>query len=190
MNCARPTPYELDLKLRRIIRKYLRLRRHSRRRPAFARASDELRARTKAFVAAATIDTQTASFTRLFHVVWTGVNDRAFHVRLLFWIRMLEHDDLLRLDFQEALQSMLSRLDSVALLAEAGLPRHHAVVSEGLRRLFNRVMPSAMAVSDSSRMMVALFAHSRDVERFLTLPPTLFERLWMLLAPPSTAGAP
>ncbi len=58
---------------------------------------------------------------------------------------MLEHDDLLRIDFQETFQSMLAELDSVALLAEAGLPRHHAVLSEGLRRLFNRLLPSAMA---------------------------------------------
>jgi site-specific recombinase len=178
------------LKLGRSIRKYSRLRQHSRQRPAFARAQDELRARTKAFSAATTIDSRTASFTRLFHSIWTGANDRAFNVRLLYWIRMLDHDDLLRLDFQEAFQAMLTELDSVALLAEAGLPRHHAVLSEGLRRLFNRVLPSAMDVSDSSRLMVALFAHSRDVERFLELPQSLFERILTLLAPPATAGGP
>ena len=178
------------MKLGRSIRKYFRLRRHSRRRPAFARAQDELRARTRAFSASATIDSRTASFTRLFHSIWTGTNDRAFNVRLLYWIRMLEHDDLLRLDFQEAFQSMLAELDSVALLAEAGLPRHHAVLSEGLRRLFNRVLPSAMDVSDSSRLMVSLFAHSRDVERFLELPQTLFERIGAILAPPASAGGP
>lgn len=110
------------MKLRRTIRKYFRLRRHSRQRPAFSRAKDELRARTKAFSASTTLETQTSTFARLFHSIWTGSSERAFNVRLLCWIRMLEHDDLLRLDFQEALQSMLSQLDSVALLAEAGLP--------------------------------------------------------------------
>ncbi len=178
------------MKLGRSIRKYLRLRRHKRPRPAFARAKDELRARTKAFSATATLDTQTAAFTRLFHTIWTGSSERSFNVRLLYWIRMLEHDDLLRIDFQETFQSMLSQLDSVALLAEAGLPRHHAVFSEGLRRLFNRLLPSAMAVTDSSRLMIALFAHSRDVERFLDLPQPLFERLSMILAPPATGGGP
>jgi site-specific recombinase len=178
------------VKLGRSIRKYFRLRRHSRRRPAFARAKDELKARTKAFSASPTLDTQTASFTRLFHTIWTGSNERAFNVRLLAWIRMLEHDDLLRIDFQEAFQSMLSRLDSVALLAEAGLPRHHAVFSEGLRRLFNRFLPSAMAVTDCSRLMISLFAHTRDVERFLELPQPLFERLSVLLAPSPTGGGP
>ncbi len=108
---------------------------HSRQRPAFARAQDELRARTRAFSASTTLDTQTTSFIRLFHSIWTGSSERAFNVRLLCWVRMLEHDDLLRLDFQEAFQSMLAGLDSVALLAEAGLPKHHAVFSEGLRRL-------------------------------------------------------
>ncbi len=178
------------MKLGRTIRKYFRLRRHSRQRPAFARAKDELRARTKAFSAATTLDGRTSSFIRLFHIIWTGSNERSFNVRLLCWVRMLEHDDLLRLDFQEAFQAMIGELDSVALLAEAGLPKHHAVFSEGLRRLFNRFLPSAMSVSDSSRLMIALFAHSRDVDRFLDLPQPLFERLSTLLAPPPTGGGP
>jgi site-specific recombinase len=178
------------VKLGRSIRKYFYPRRHSRQRPAFARVKDEFRARTKAFSAASTLDSQTANFTRLFHAIWTGSNDRAFHLRLLFWIRLLEHEDLLRIDFQEAFQSMLLQLDSVGLLTEAGLPRHHAVLSEGMRRLFNRFLPSAMAVTDTSRLMISLFAHTRDVERFLELPQSLFERLSLLLAPPPTGGGP
>ena len=178
------------MKLGRTIRKYFRLRRHSRQRPAFARAKDELRARTKAFTASTTLETQTATFTRLFHSIWTGSSERSFNVRLLCWIRMLEHDDLLCLDFQETLQSMLSQLDSVALLAEAGLPRHHALFSEGMHRLFNRLLPSAMAVTDSSRLMISLFAHSRHVERFLELPQSLFARLSVIVAPPPTGGGP
>src|SRR5271156_4511578 len=178
------------MKLSRSMRKYFCLRRHSRQRPAFVRAKDELRARTRAFSTSTALDTQTDSFIRLFHSIWTGSSERAFNVRLLCWIRMLEHDDLLRLDFQETFQAMISQLDSVALLAEAGLPRHHAVFSEGLRRVFNRLLPSAMAVSDSSRLMVSVFAHSRDVERFLELPQPLFERLSILLAPPPSGGGP
>jgi site-specific recombinase len=178
------------VKLRRSLRKFFRPRRPSRQRPAFTRVKDELRARTRAFSAATALDAQTSSFTRLFHSIWTGASERSFNVRLLCWLRMLEHDDLLRIDFQEAFQAMLSELDSVALLAEAGLPRHHAVFSEGLRRLFNRLLPSAMAVTDSSRLMISLFAHSRDVERFLLLPQTLFERISVILAPPPSGGGP
>ena len=178
------------MNLGRSIRKYFRLRQHSQQRPAFARAQDELRARTRAFSASTSVDSQTAGFTRLFCFIWTGSSERAFNVRLLCWVRMLEHDDLLRLDFQEAFQSMLGGLDSVTLLAEAGLPKHHAIFSEGLRRLFNRILPSALSISDSSRLLVSLFATSRDVERFLELPQPLFERLRMLLAPPATAGGP
>jgi site-specific recombinase len=178
------------VKLGRSIRKYFYRRRHSRQRPAFARVKDEFRARTKAFSAASTLDIQTANFSRLFHTIWTGSNDRAFNLRLLCWIRLLEHEDLLRIDFQEAFQSMLLQLDSVGLLTEAGLPRHHAVFSEGMRRLFNRFLPSAMAVTDTSRLMISLFAHTRDVERFLELPQPLFERLRVLLAPPLSGGGP
>jgi site-specific recombinase len=178
------------VRLGRSIKKYFRLRRHSRHRPAFARVKDELRARTKAFSASTTLDSQTTSFIRLFHSIWTGSSERSFNVRLLCWVRMLEHDDLLRLDFQETFQAMLAGLDSVGLLAEAGLPRHHQIFSEGLRRIFNRVLPSAMDVSDSSRLLVSLFAHSRHVERFLDLPQPLFERILTLLAPPPTGGGP
>ena len=174
----------------RYIRKYFRLRSHSRQRPAFARAKDELRARTRAFSASSTLDAQTAAFTRLFHSIWTGSSERSFNVRLLYWIRLLEHDDLLRLDFQEAFQSMLAQLDSISLLAETGLPRHHAIFSEGVRRMFNRVLPSAMDISDSSRLVISLFPHSRDVERFLDLPQPLFERILTLLAPPPSGGGP
>lgn len=174
----------------RYLRKYFRLRSQSRQRPAFARARDELRARTRAFSASTDVDAKTASFTRLFHSIWTGSSERSFHVRLLYWVRMLEHDDLLRLDFQEAFQAMVGQLDSVALLAETGLPRHHAIFSEGMRRLFNRLLPSAMDVSDSSRLIISIFPHSRDVERFLDLPQPLFERILSLLAPPPTGGGP
>src|ERR1700761_687124 len=145
------------MKLRRYFRRYFRLRSQSRQRPAFARAKDELRAWTRAFSAASGLEAQTAGFTRLFHAIWTGSSERAFNVRLLLWVRMMEHDDLLRLDFQEAVQSMFGQLDSVALLAETGLPRHHAIFSEGLRRLFNRFLPSAMEVQDSSRLVISLF---------------------------------
>ena len=166
------------------------MRSPARRSPAFARAKDELRARTRAFSSSSSLDGQTASFTRLFHSIWTGSSDRSFNVRLLYWIRMVEHEDLLRLDFQEAFHAMLAQLDSVALLAETGLPRHHAIFSEGLRRLFNRLLPSAMEMSDSSRLVISLFPHSRDVERLLDLPQPLFERILLLLAPPPSGGGP
>jgi site-specific recombinase len=156
------------------------------------RVDDELRARTKAFVAAGSLQGQTAGFGRLFRVIWTGSNERVFAVRLIRWIRILEYDDLLRLDFQEAFQSMLSGLNSVSLFAEAGLPAHHAVFSEGLRRIVQRFLPSARAETDSSRLLVSLFATSRDVERFLELPDYLFERLRALLWPSASgpSGSP
>ena len=45
-----------------------------------------------------------------------------------------------------------------------------------------------MAASDSSRLVVSLVAHSRDVERFLELPQALFGRLSVLLAPSVGGG--
>lgn len=180
------------MKFSRSIRSFLRLRKRSQQRPAFARVDDELRARTKAFIAARSSQSRVSTFGRLFLAVWSGSNERAFMVRLIRWIRMLEHDDLLRIDFQEAFQSMLSGLNSVSLCAEAGLPAHHAVFSEGLRRIVQRFLPSARADTDMSRLMVSLFSTSPDVERFLALPDHLFERLRMLLWPSASgpAGSP
>jgi site-specific recombinase len=176
------------VKLSRSIRKRLRLRKRSQQRPAFVRVDDELRARTKAFIAAGSLQGQATSFGRLFLVIWSASNERAFTVRLIRWIRLLEYDDLLRIDFQEAFQSMLSDLNSVSLCAEAGLPAHHAVFSEGLRRIVQRFLPSARAETDTSRLMLSLFSTTRDVERFIALPDYLFERLRALLWP-SPSGA-
>ena len=171
------------MKLTRSIRRFLRLRRTSRQRPAFVRAGDEIRARTKAFIASTSLQSRTANFGKLFRAIWTGSNERSFTVRLIRWVRLLEHDDLLRIDFQQAFQAMLSELNSVPLFAEAGLPAHHAIFSEGLRRIVQRLLPTARAESDTSRLVVLLFATSRDVERFLELPDYLFERLRLLLWP-------
>jgi site-specific recombinase len=179
------------MKLPRSIRRLRRVRRRAQR-PAFARASDEIRARTKAFIAATSFESRTASFGRLFRTLWTGPGERAFTVRLIRWVRLLEHDELLRIEFQRTFQSMLAGLNSISLFAEAGLPAHHAVFSEGMRRIFQRILPSARAESDSSRLLVSLFSSSRDVERFLNLPDYLFERLSSALWPPPVeqAGAP
>ena len=177
------------MKLARSIRRFLRLRRTTRQRPAFVRAGDEIRARTKAFIVSTFLQSRISSFVKLFRALWTGSNERAFTVRLIRWVRLLEYDDLLRIEFQQAFQAMLADLNSVPLFAEAGLPAHHAIFSEGLRRIVQRLLPTARAESDTSRLMVSLFANSSDLERFLNLPDYLFERLRLLLWPEPGAGA-
>ena len=178
------------MRLARSIRRFLRLRRTPRQRPAFVRVDDEIRARTKAFIASTTLESRTASFGKLFRAIWTGSNERSFTVRLIRWVRLLEYDDLLRIDFQQSFQAMLAELNSVPLFAEAGLPAHHGIFSEGLRRIVQRLLPTARAESDTSRLVISLFASSRDVERFLELPDYLFERLRVLLWPEARPGGP
>lgn len=173
--------------LRRSIQRLLG--RSRRRRPAFGRIQDELLARTRAFSSARGIEARTSSFLLLFHSLWTGSHERAFTVRLMLWIRLLERDERLRIDFQENFQSMLLELDSLSLLAEAGLPVRYGLLSEGLRRLFQKVLPSARSEADSSRLVVALFSTPRDVERFLALPRSSFERLRALFAPVGGGGS-
>jgi site-specific recombinase len=178
------------MKLRRTIQKLLR-RSHlpRRRRPAFGRIQDEMLARTRAFASARSIETRSGGFLLLFRSLWTGSNERAFTVRLLLWIRLLERNDRLRLDFQENFQAMLGELESRSLLTEAGLPVRHALFAEGLRRLFQKLLPSARSEADSSRLVVSLFSTPRDVERFLDLPQATFERLRNLCFPAGDGGS-
>ena len=80
---------------------------------------------------------------------------------------MLEHDDLLRIDFQETFQIHAFPAGLSGVTGGGGIAPAPRSLSKCFAVFFNRLLPSAMAVTDSSRLMIALFAHSRDVERFL-----------------------
>ena len=143
-----------------------------------------MRGQTEAFCRATALDSQTGLLIKLFSGVWLQRSERAFQIRLLCWLGMLEQDADLRSRFQQAWQSTLGRLDSVSLLAEAGIPAQHALFREITNRLFQRWLPPPRAEEDTARLFAAVFCSSRAVQRFLQMDAAVF------LAWRPTSGAP
>jgi len=116
---------------------------------------DTLRSRTEAFCDATTLSLRTRRIAALFSFIWTKPTDRAFIISLLRWVRLLEQNKQLRARFDASWQAMLAELDSVPLFADAGLPTHSGLITESLRRLSQRMLPSAREDSDTARLFTA-----------------------------------
>lgn len=172
-------------------RRLLRRRRLGRRRRTFAVPHDELYRLTVEFCAADTLALRTRRASLLFSTIWSMPAERAFVIRLLRWIRLLEQDGELCSRFQHSWSSMLEDLNFVLLFTDSGLPGHHALFPEILRRLFQRLLPSAREISDAGRLFTYVFSSPRSVVRFTGQSPFVFDRLLDLLrpAPGSVAAA-
>jgi site-specific recombinase len=169
------------MSLIRTVRKLLRGRRWKKG-PTFVRAHDELHSMTQAFCEADTAQGRTRRATSLFAYIWDTTRDRAFVVRLLRWIRMMEQDRELSAEFNRNWNAMLLELDSVTLFAEAGLPAHHALIRELIGRVFQRLLPSAREESDAGRIFAEVFSTPDAVERFVGQQGFVFDRLVRVLA--------
>jgi site-specific recombinase len=144
---------------------------------ASARTEAELRGQTEAFCGATGLDSQTGLLIKLFSGIWQQRSERAFQSRLLCWLGMLEQDADLRSRFQQGWQSTLGKLDSVSLLAEAGIPAQHALFREITSRLFQRWLPPPREQEDTARLFAAVFCSTRAVQRFLQMDAAVFARL-------------
>ncbi len=148
-----------------------------------ARVQDELYLLTRSFCSADTLPLQTRRASQLFSSIWNVSSHRAFIVRLLRWIRLLEQDHELREYFQQNWDRMASQLDSLSLLADAGLPGHHALPAEIMRRIFQRLLPSAREETDTGRLFAEVFSSLTAVERFAGQQDFVFERLTRIFWP-------
>ena len=74
-------------------------------------------------------------------------------------------------------------MDCVSLFAEAGIPSDHSLTSEIGHRISARLLPSAREQADASKLLVTLYPNKRTVQRFLSIPPELFQRLITILTP-------
>jgi site-specific recombinase len=155
----------------------------------FVRAQDELYGLTRGFCAGESSSARIRRATQLFSYIWTPSRERAFVVRLLRWIRMMEHDRELAARFAVAWDELLVNMDSVSLLAEAGLPGHHALGSELLRRIFQRLLPSAREEFDAGRLLAEVFPSREAVERFSGQTAAVEVRLIRILWPRDPAAA-
>ena len=127
--------------------------------------------------------------TQLFAYIWTPSSERAFVVRLLRWIRMMEQDHELVAGFVIAWEELLTNLDSVSLLAEAGLPGHHALPAELMRRIFQRLLPSARHEFDTGRLFAEVFSSADAVDRFTSQQRFVAERFIRILWPRDGAAS-
>ena len=173
--------YAGTVKLFRKLGKLSRQRQWTNTSPAFLRADQDLRALTVGFITARTISARSRRAAHLLHSIWGVSSDRRSLVRLLRWIRLLEQDTSLRSSFQAAWDEMLANFDSVPLFAETGLPSHHSLPSEVVRRIFERFLPSARDQSDTIRFLAVIFPSFNAVDRFVGRQAFIFDRLIRVL---------
>jgi site-specific recombinase len=150
----------------------------------------ELQRRTALFVEANTFEERRHRFENLVRYIWNARTERAFLLKLTRWLELLSEDEPLREGFQKSFDRMIGEMHSVTLFASAGVPsHHHGLVSESMRRIVQRVLPSVHPQSDLAGLFATLFPSSRDVERLLSLTPAAFNEIAELTSPASAPGA-
>ncbi len=148
-----------------------------------SRAAAELLDLTEAFCAAETFPSQTRRATRLFSAIWNRTTDRGFNAALVAWIRLLEQHPELCLRFQQSWLRMLAQLDSVSLFADSGLPDQHALLSETVHRIFQRLLPAPREDTDTARLFTTIFSSSLAVDHFHQIDGFVFARLAQIFWP-------
>jgi site-specific recombinase len=103
--------------------------------------------------------------------------------RLNELLSLLEGDVDLRVPFQKAFHTMLGETQAVGLFAEAGLHPRESLWSELARRVVERILPSAQADADLSKLVFQLHPDDRYISGFLDWPKELFERVVRALSP-------
>jgi site-specific recombinase len=138
------------------------------------------------FSAESNLNRRLNSFSRL--VDWTrsagksaSVSERIARVNEL--LSLLEADVALRVPFQKAFHVMLGETQAVGLFAEAGLHPRESLWSEAARRLVERILPSARADADLSKLLFRLHPDDGYSAGFLNWPEELFRRTVRLLSP-------
>jgi site-specific recombinase len=98
-------------------------------------------------------------------------------------LSLLEADVALRVPFQKAFHVMLGETQAVGLFAEAGLHPRESLWSEATRRVIERILPSARADEDLSKLLFRLHPDDGYSAGFLDWPEELFQRTVRVLSP-------
>jgi site-specific recombinase len=104
-------------------------------------------------------------------------------MRLEILLVLIESRSELRTGFQRGVRQILTEVRSVELYAEAGLHPREGLWSEAARRLVEQVLPSAREDTDLSKLIFRLYPTSETIERLVTMPDAVFERMARLLSP-------
>src|SRR5579863_8724256 len=138
------------------------------------------------FCAQSNLSARVRHFVRL--VEWTRSGNKSSSIperikRLSELLSLLEDDTELRAQFQKAFHAMLGETQAVSLFAEAGLHPRESLWSEAIRRMVERVFPSARQDLDLSKLVYTLHSNDRYIRGFLEWPEELFRRTVLVLTP-------
>ena len=156
--------------------------------PAGSRAGRDvqsLAALLDRFFAAASLTEQLDSLVALKEwIAKAGTSPVGGHVsRMEAFLSLIESEGELHARFQQAVREILPQIHSVESFAEAGLHPREGLWSEAIRRLTQRILPSARDDSDLSALALRLYPTSGSVETRLQLSDESFERLARALSP-------
>jgi site-specific recombinase len=108
---------------------------------------------------------------------WTRERSDTPGPGLAMLVETLESHSELRTRVQQSFAVMLSEVQSLSLLAEAGLPSVHTFRTEIARRVVERILPSALAETDTRKLLNDLFRRREDAHRFAEIPSELLSRV-------------
>jgi site-specific recombinase len=103
--------------------------------------------------------------------------------RLEAFLSLMEARNQLRIRFQQVVREMLPQIRSVDSFAESGLHPREGLWSETVRRMTQRILPSAREDYDLSGLTLRLYPTRKAVEGRLELSDETFERMARTLAP-------
>ncbi|HKF45944.1 MAG TPA: hypothetical protein VKB38_01205 [Terracidiphilus sp.] len=109
--------------------------------------------------------------------------------RLQGLVHLIESQPQLQLAFQYAIGEVVSEMRSVELFAESGLHPRGRWWSEAIRRITQRILPSARSQFDLSALLVRLYPNSAAIDRLINLPDEWFGRLARALSPPAGSSS-
>jgi site-specific recombinase len=154
--------------------------------PADGKPEAELRRILQGFCAESSLNGRLHAFSRLIN--WTRFDGKSTSVsdrigRLQELLSLLERNADLRVPLQKAFHTMLGETQAVGLFAEAGLHPRESLWSELARRVVERILPSARADADLSKLVFRLHPDERYASGFLDWPEELFLRTVRVLSP-------
>jgi site-specific recombinase len=105
------------------------------------------------------------------------------------FLDLMESQSELRTLFHQAVREILSEIRSVELFAEAGLHPREGLWTEALRRLTERILPSAREDTDLGKLINRLYPTSDALDRVIQRTDESFERIAHVLSPAHDASA-
>jgi len=110
-------------------------------------------------------------------------------VRLETVLALLESQAELRATFQQKIREILTEIHSVELFAEAGLHPREGLWSEAVRRMVDRLLPSAHEDTDLSKFVIRLYPSTKAIDRLVKQSDETFERIARVISPVDDASA-